>query len=107
MTRRDLTDEQIEARMPKKAGRPAMPAAQAVAVVLNGEETAPEVVARATTTTTTIYRRRPIAATHQKRRATAAPLRRRRHPAHAGLLRRHATHDATTISDLLLPCDRP
>lgn len=45
MTRRDLTDEQIEARMPKKAGRPAMPAAQAVAVVLNGEETAPEVVA--------------------------------------------------------------
>ena len=45
MTRRDLTDEQIEARMPKKAGRPAMPAAQAVAVVLNGEETAPEVAA--------------------------------------------------------------
>ena len=45
MTRRDLTDEQIEARMPKKAGRPAMPAAQAVAVVLNGEETAQEVVA--------------------------------------------------------------
>ena len=45
MTRRDLTDEQIEARMPKKAGRPAMPAAQAVAVVLNGEETAQEVAA--------------------------------------------------------------
>lgn len=45
MTRRDLTDEQIEARMPKKAGRPAMPAAQAVPVVLNGEETAPEVAA--------------------------------------------------------------
>lgn len=45
MTRRELTDEQIEARMPKKAGRPAMPAAQAVAVVLNGEETAPEVAA--------------------------------------------------------------
>ena len=41
MTRRELTDEQMEARMPKKAGRPAMPAAQAVAVVLNGEETAP------------------------------------------------------------------
>ena len=45
MTRAELTDEQIEARMPKKAGRPAMPAAQAVAVVLNGEETAPEVAA--------------------------------------------------------------
>lgn len=45
MTRRELTDEQIEARMPKKAGRPAMPAAQAVAVVLNGEETAPAVAA--------------------------------------------------------------
>ena len=45
MTRRELTDEQMEARMPKKAGRPAMPAAQAVAVVLNGEETAPEVAA--------------------------------------------------------------
>ena len=45
MTRRELTDEQIEARMPKKAGRPAMPAAQAVAVVLNGEETAQEVAA--------------------------------------------------------------
>ena len=45
MTRTELTDEQIEARMPKKAGRPAMPAAQAVAVVLNGEETAPEVAA--------------------------------------------------------------
>ena len=45
MTRRELTDEQIEARMPKKAGRPAMPAAQAVAVVLNGEETAPEMAA--------------------------------------------------------------
>ena len=45
MTRRELTDEQIEARMPKKAGRPAMPAAQAVPVVLNGEETAPEVAA--------------------------------------------------------------
>ena len=45
MTRRELTDEQMEARMPKKAGRPAMPAAQAVAVVLNGEETAQEVAA--------------------------------------------------------------
>ena len=45
MTRRELTDEQMEARMPKKAGRPAMPAAQAVAVVLRGEETAPEVAA--------------------------------------------------------------
>jgi hypothetical protein len=45
MTRRELTDEQMEARMPKKAGRPAMPAAQAVPVVLNGEETAPEVAA--------------------------------------------------------------
>ena len=45
MTRRELTDEQIEARMPKKAGRPAMPAAQAVPVVLNGEETAQEVAA--------------------------------------------------------------
>ena len=45
MTRRELTDEQIEARMPKKAGRPAMPAAQAVPVVLNGEEAAPEVAA--------------------------------------------------------------
>ncbi len=45
MTRRELTDEQIEARMPKKAGRPAMPAAQAVAVVLNGEEAAQEVAA--------------------------------------------------------------
>lgn len=45
MTRTELTDEQIEARMPKKAGRPAMPAAQPVAVVLRGEETAPEVAA--------------------------------------------------------------
>ena len=45
MTRRELTDEQMEARMPKKAGRPAMPAAQAVAVVLNGEEAAPAVAA--------------------------------------------------------------
>lgn len=45
MTRTELTDEQIEARMPKKAGRPAMPAAQAVPVVLNGEETAQEVAA--------------------------------------------------------------
>ena len=45
MTRRELTDEQIEARMPKKAGRPAMPAAQAVPVVLNGGETAQEVAA--------------------------------------------------------------
>ena len=45
MTRRELTDEQMEARMPKKAGRPAMPAAQAVAVVLNGEEAAQEVAA--------------------------------------------------------------
>lgn len=45
MTRRELTDEQIEARMPKKAGRPAMPAAQPVAVVLRGEETAQEVSA--------------------------------------------------------------
>ena len=40
MTRRELTDEQIEARMPKKAGRPAMTAAQPVAVVLNGEAAA-------------------------------------------------------------------
>lgn len=45
MTRRELTDEQIEARMPKKAGRPAMPAAQPVAVVLRGEEAAQEVAA--------------------------------------------------------------
>jgi hypothetical protein len=45
MTRRELTDEQIEARMPKKAGRPASPAAQAVPVVLNGEEAAQEVAA--------------------------------------------------------------
>ena len=45
MTRRELTDEQMEARMPKKAGRPASPAAQAVPVVLNGEETAQEVAA--------------------------------------------------------------
>ena len=45
MTRRELTDEQIEARMPRKAGRPASPAAQAVAVVLNGEEAAQEVAA--------------------------------------------------------------
>lgn len=45
MTRRELTDEQMEARMPKKAGRPASPAAQAVAVVLNGEEAAPAVAA--------------------------------------------------------------
>lgn len=45
MTRTELTDEQMEARMPKKAGRPAMPAAQAVPVVLNGEETAQEVAA--------------------------------------------------------------
>ena len=45
MTRRELTDEQMDARMPKKAGRPAMPAAQAVAVVLNGEEAAQEVAA--------------------------------------------------------------
>ena len=40
MTRAELTDEQIEARMPKKAGRPAMTAAQPVAVVLNGEAAA-------------------------------------------------------------------
>ena len=40
MTRRELTDEQMEARMPKKAGRPAMTAAQPVAVVLNGEAAA-------------------------------------------------------------------
>ena len=45
MTRKELTDEQMDARMPRKAGRPAMPAAQAVAVVLNGEETAQEVAA--------------------------------------------------------------
>lgn len=45
MTRTELTDEQIEARMPKKAGRPAMPAAQPVAVVLRGEEAAQEVAA--------------------------------------------------------------
>ena len=45
MTRKELTDEQMDARMPKKAGRPAMPAAQAVAVVLNGEEAAQEVAA--------------------------------------------------------------
>jgi hypothetical protein len=45
MTRRELTDEQMEARMPRKAGRPTMPAAQAVAVVLNGEEAAPAVAA--------------------------------------------------------------
>lgn len=45
MTRRELSDEQIEARMPKKPGRAAMPAAQPVAVVLSGEDTAPEVAA--------------------------------------------------------------
>lgn len=45
MTRHELTDEQIEARMPKKAGRPAAPAAQPVAVVLRGEENAQEVAA--------------------------------------------------------------
>ena len=45
MTRRELTDEQIEARMPRKAGRTASPAAQAVPVVLNGEEAAQEVAA--------------------------------------------------------------
>ncbi len=45
MTRHELTDEQIEARMPKKPGRPATPAAQPVAVVLRGEENAQEVAA--------------------------------------------------------------
>ena len=45
MTRREPTNEQMEARMPKKAGRPASPAAQAVPVVLNGEEAAQEVAA--------------------------------------------------------------
>ena len=45
MTRKELTDEQMDARMPRKAGRPAMPAAQAVPVVLNGEEAAQEVAA--------------------------------------------------------------
>lgn len=45
MTRRELTDEQIEARMPKKAGRAASPAAQAVAVVVNDQATAQEVAA--------------------------------------------------------------
>jgi hypothetical protein len=45
MTRRELTDEQIEARMPKKAGRPASPAAQTVAVVVNDQATAQEVAA--------------------------------------------------------------
>ncbi len=46
MTRRELTDEQIEARMPKKAGRPAMPAAQAVAVVSDALVTLVESAAR-------------------------------------------------------------
>ena len=45
MTRRELSDEQIEARMPKKPGRAAMPAAQPVAVVLSGEDAAQEVAA--------------------------------------------------------------
>lgn len=45
MTRRELTDEQLAARFPQKAGRPATPAAQPVAVVLSGEETAQEVAA--------------------------------------------------------------
>lgn len=45
MTRRELTDEQIEARMPKKPGRPAMPAAQPVALTLNGQATAQDVAA--------------------------------------------------------------
>lgn len=44
MTRRELTDEQLNARFPKKPGRPAVPAAQPVAVVLN-EEAAAEAVA--------------------------------------------------------------
>lgn len=43
MTRRELTDEQIEARMPKKPGRPAMPAAQPVALTLNDQITAQDV----------------------------------------------------------------
>lgn len=45
MTRRELTDEQIEARMPKKPGRPAMPAAQPVALTLNDQATALDVAA--------------------------------------------------------------
>ncbi len=45
MTRRELTDEQIEARMPKKPGRPAMPAAQPVALTLNDQATAQDVAA--------------------------------------------------------------
>lgn len=45
MTRRELTDEQIEARMPKKPGRPAMPAAQPVALTLNDQVTAQDVAA--------------------------------------------------------------
>ena len=45
MTRRELTDEQIEARMPKKPGRPAMPAAQPVALTLNDQITAQDVAA--------------------------------------------------------------
>lgn len=45
MTRRELTDEQIEARMPKKPGRPAMSAAQPVALTLNDQVTAQDVAA--------------------------------------------------------------
>lgn len=45
MTRRELTDEQIEARMPKKPGRPAMPAAQPVALTLNDQATVQDVAA--------------------------------------------------------------
>lgn len=45
MTRRELTDEQLAERFPRKAGRPAAPAAQPVAVVLNGEAAAQEVAA--------------------------------------------------------------
>lgn len=45
MTHHKLTDEQIEARMPKKPGRPAMPAAQPVALTLNGQATAQDVAA--------------------------------------------------------------
>ena len=45
MTRKELTDEQLAERFPKKAGRPAMPAAQPVALVLNDQATAQEVAA--------------------------------------------------------------
>lgn len=45
MTRRELTDEQLAQRFPKKAGRPAAQAAQPVAVVVNPQAVAQEVAA--------------------------------------------------------------